>query len=102
MSGRTLRVLSKQNPISGVKLYLTLDAQLQQKAYDAFDGKRGAAVAIEVKNGNVLALVSSPGYDSKHLCEWHRQKRIFKFSKRAFSSFVQSSSSWLISPGIHH
>ncbi len=63
VSGRVLRVINKQNPHSGVKLYLSLDIRLQQAAYEALKGKRGAAVVIDSKNGEVLALVSSPSFD---------------------------------------
>ena len=63
VSGRTLRILSKQTPISGAKIYLTLDARLQKAAYEALEGRRGAVVAISVKKGDLLAMVSSPSYD---------------------------------------
>ncbi len=63
VSGRTLRVLSKQTPISGEKIYLTIDARLQQAAYLAMQDKRGAVVAMSPKNGDILAMVSSPSYD---------------------------------------
>lgn len=63
VSGRTLRILSKQPPISGEKIYLTLDARLQTAAYEALEGKRGAVVLINVKNGNILTMVSSPSYN---------------------------------------
>lgn len=62
-SGRTLRVLNKKNPASGEKLYLTIDSRLQQAAYLAMKDKRGAVVAINTKNGDILAMVSSPSYD---------------------------------------
>ncbi|MEX0797319.1 MAG: penicillin-binding transpeptidase domain-containing protein [Acidimicrobiia bacterium] len=42
---------------------VTLDPALQQAAYDALGGRRGAVVAIDPRNGAVLALVSSPSYD---------------------------------------
>ena len=63
VSGRTLRTLSKQAPISGTKIYLTIDARLQQAAYEAMRGKRGAVVAMKTTQGEVLAMVSSPSYD---------------------------------------
>ena len=62
-SGRTLRVLSKQNPIPGEKMVLTIDARLQEIAYLALLNKRGALVAISATNGDILAMVSSPSYD---------------------------------------
>ncbi|KTC66043.1 penicillin-binding protein 2 [Legionella adelaidensis] len=63
VSGRTLRILSKQRPVSGAKIYLTLDSRLQKVAYEALKEKRGAAVALNPHNGEILALVSSPSYD---------------------------------------
>lgn len=63
VSGRTLRILSKQPPISGAKLYLTIDARLQQAAFLALEDKRGAVVAMSPHNGDILAMVSSPSYD---------------------------------------
>jgi penicillin-binding protein 2 len=63
VSGRTLRVIDKINPYSGSKLYLSLDIRLQKAAYEALKDKRGAAVVINSKNGEVLAMVSSPSFD---------------------------------------
>lgn len=62
-SGRTLRVLNKQNPLSGERLYLTIDSRLQRAAYEALKDKRGAIVIINPQNGEILAMVSSPSYD---------------------------------------
>ena len=61
--GRALRVLSRQAPVQGEHLYLTLDARLQAAAIAAFAGQSGAAVAIDPRNGQVLAMVSTPGFD---------------------------------------
>lgn len=63
VSGRTLRVLSKQAPVSGIKVYLTLDARLQEAAYRALQGQRGALVLMSVTHGDVLAMVSAPSFD---------------------------------------
>ncbi|MDP1604526.1 MAG: penicillin-binding protein 2 [Legionella sp.] len=63
VSGRTLRVVNKQNPVSGEKLFLTIDTRLQQAAYLAMKDKRGAVVAMSTLNGDILAMVSSPSYD---------------------------------------
>lgn len=63
-SGRTVRVLSKQPPIPGQALYLTLDTRLQQAGYQALQDKRGAMVLMSVHNGDILAMVSTPSFDS--------------------------------------
>lgn len=64
VSGKTLRILSKQAPHTGDKLYLTIDTRLQESTYNALVGKRGAAVVLSVKTGDVLAMMSSPSFDS--------------------------------------
>ena len=61
--GRGVRVLSRTPPASGNNLVLTLDAKLQEIADEAFGKYRGALVAIDPNNGEVLAFVSRPGYD---------------------------------------
>ncbi len=44
-------------------LLVTIDADLQQAAFEALEGRRGAVVALEPSSGAVLAYVSSPSYD---------------------------------------
>ena len=61
--GRGVRVLSKTPPKSGKTLTLTMDIKLQEIAEQAFANFRGALVAIDPNNGEVLAFVSKPGYD---------------------------------------
>lgn len=66
VSGRTIRVLHKIQPTPGKKIYTTLDMRLQKAAYDALEGKRGAVVAIDPRNGEVLVLASAPSFDPNH------------------------------------
>lgn len=61
--GRTLRVLERQSPVPGSDLYLTIDARLQAAAEAAFGDYNGSAVAIDPRDGTVLALVSLPSFD---------------------------------------
>lgn len=61
--GRRLRETDHTAPTPGGNLHLTLDASLQQVAEQALDGRRGAVVAIDPRNGDVLAFVSTPAYD---------------------------------------
>jgi penicillin-binding protein 2 len=63
-AGRSIRVLSRTPPISGNNLILSLDLGLQEAAEKAFGDRRGALVALDPGNGEVLAFVSKPGYDN--------------------------------------
>lgn len=63
-AGRSIRVLSRTPPIPGNNLILSLDLGLQEAAEKAFGDQRGALVALDPNNGEVLAFVSKPGYDN--------------------------------------
>jgi penicillin-binding protein 2 len=61
--GRTLRVLDRTPPVPGKDIVLTLDAELQRTAKKAMGDERGAVVAIDPRNGNVLVMASMGDYD---------------------------------------
>jgi peptidoglycan glycosyltransferase len=52
---------------AGAVVETTLDAQLQQIAYDALGDQKGAVVALDPQTGAVLAMVSTPSYDPNSL-----------------------------------
>lgn len=62
--GRVLRVLERHPPEPGTNLTLHLDYKVQRAARDALGDRRGAVVAIDPATGGVLALVSTPGFDT--------------------------------------
>ena len=61
--GRVLRVLKRTDPIAGKDVHLSIDSRLQAAAEAAMTGRRGALVAIQPATGDVLAMVSVPGFD---------------------------------------
>jgi penicillin-binding protein 2 len=61
--GKEIKNLGRIDPVSGYNIILTLDADLQKTAWDAFEGKAGAAVALDPRDGSVLAMVSSPSFN---------------------------------------
>lgn len=61
--GNILRQLESKAPTAGNDITLSLDYGLQTVAQQQLDGRRGAIVAIDPKNGDVLAFVSNPSYD---------------------------------------
>lgn len=61
--GRVMRILDNVDAVPGSSLTLYLNSHLQRIAHQAFKGERGALVAIDVKTGGILAMVSAPSYD---------------------------------------
>ena len=52
-----------KTPVPGANVVLSLDIKLQLAAQEAMQDLRGAIVAIDPRNGDVLALVSTPAFD---------------------------------------
>ncbi|MCI8865858.1 MAG: penicillin-binding protein 2 [Lachnospiraceae bacterium] len=65
---RTVNELANVKNI-GDNVVTTLNADLQQTAYDALGGRKGAVVVMEPDTGKILAMVSQPGYDPNTLKE---------------------------------
>ncbi len=77
INGRPLRMLGNVDPIPGNNLHLTIDQKVQMAAEKALtdqlinlqkntqwrNARSGSVIALDPRNGNVLAMVSKPGYD---------------------------------------
>jgi penicillin-binding protein 2 len=61
--GNVQRPLATKEAVPGKNLQLTLDLDLQVVAELAMAGRSGAVVALDPRNGEVLAMVSTPAYD---------------------------------------
>ena len=61
--GRAVRKLSTNPATPGDTVMLSIDIKLQKLVEDMFGDRRGALVAIDPKNGDVLAFVSKPTFD---------------------------------------
>jgi penicillin-binding protein 2 len=62
-AGQVLRVLGQKKAKSGKDVQLTLDLKVQKAAEAALGNRKGAIVALNPKNGAVLAMVSRPAFD---------------------------------------
>lgn len=70
--GRKKKYINTDNLFQGIKdemprpgknLKLTIDRDMQMAAYEALKGKSGSLVALDVKTGKVLTMVSTPAFD---------------------------------------
>ncbi|WP_432572256.1 peptidoglycan D,D-transpeptidase FtsI family protein [Kineococcus sp. SYSU DK005] len=63
---RLSSLLTGEEP-KGASVTLTIRPEVQQAAWDALDGRKGAVVALDPATGDVLAMVSAPSYDPNAL-----------------------------------
>jgi penicillin-binding protein 2 len=61
--GREFEQLSRTDSVVGNYIRLTIDLDLQGTAEKALEGKVGAIVAMDPRNGEILAMASSPSFD---------------------------------------
>jgi penicillin-binding protein 2 len=61
--GRTIRELNRVDGDNGDDVYLTIDQELQHAIYERMKGQSGGCTVMDTETGDVLALVSTPGFD---------------------------------------
>lgn len=61
--GREMRELDRVDGKTGGDLQLTIDARLQNYVQTRLEGESASAVVMDVRNGDLLAISSAPGYD---------------------------------------
>ncbi|MBR1398798.1 MAG: penicillin-binding protein 2 [Alphaproteobacteria bacterium] len=61
--GRIMKEIERDAGKEGKSLTISIDSRLQKQAYEAFGEQSGAAVVLNVKTGEILALVSTPSFD---------------------------------------
>ncbi len=62
--GRSVRVLEEEKSEKGENIILTVDADLQRFATKAMGEEAGSVIVMDIRTGEILAMVSTPSYDS--------------------------------------
>ena len=81
----TIQKIEKQN---GQTIKVTIDANLQQTAFDALENAAGSTVVMEPKTGNLLALVSKPSYNPNQFVVGISQKQYDAYSNDEDKPFI--------------
>ncbi len=97
--GREIAVRGVQESEAGKSIYLTLDAGLQQILQDAFGSENGAAVAIDLRDGGILAMYSSPGMDPNLFLNRLNQEQVDYFWRNPVKPMLNRATQGLYPPG---
>ncbi len=62
--GNVLRVLERKDSVPGEDIRLSLDSRLQLRAFELLGDYRASVVALDIKTGEVLVMVSTPSYNA--------------------------------------
>jgi len=97
-AGQVVRILGRKATQAGRDVTLTLDLDVQKAAEAALGNRKGAIVAIDPRNGAVLAMVSRPTFDPNLFstritdAQWQRlQSADHPFVNRALQGFPPAS-----------
>ncbi len=97
--GRKLSIIKIKNATPGYNVYLTIDINLQKKAYELLKGKSGAIVALDPRNGKVLCMVSSPGFDPNIFAKGITKKEWLSLIKNKLHPLTNKAISGEYPPG---
>ena len=99
-SGRIIREISRKNSTKGQNIKLTLDSKLQTFALKMLiNYKAGSIVVMNVKNGNVLSLASTPTFDSNLIIKKPNKDYWDSLLNNSLSPLSDRSIQGLYSPG---
>jgi penicillin-binding protein 2 len=97
--GRVVEENARQNPEQGGEVKLTIDSVLQAEAERALEGREGVIVALDPRNGEVLALASSPTYDPNRFITRFTSKEWTDLSSDPSSPLENRAIRGLYAPG---
>lgn len=72
--GQVVRILKQTQPMAGSSLTLTIDSDLQELAQRTLGQQKGSIVAIDPRNGEILAFVSNPSFNPNLFVSGIKQK----------------------------
>jgi len=91
--------LMRKKAVDGENLITSIDRDLQKKVWQALDNKTGAVVVSDPKNGEILAMVSSPSYDPNQFVLGMSQSDWEKIQKNEKSPMLNRAIQGLYPPG---
>ncbi|MCM8771691.1 MAG: penicillin-binding protein 2 [candidate division WOR-3 bacterium] len=73
--GHQRRVLGRKEGQPGNDIYLTIDATIQEIAYEELGDKKGCVCIMDPRNGEILALVSNPVFDPENILPYLDERK---------------------------
>jgi penicillin-binding protein 2 len=97
--GREMALFGIQEPKPGKSVYLTIDAGLQQVLKESFGAEQGAGVVIDLRDGGILAMYSSPSLDPNIFLNRLSQEDVEKYYQNPSRPLLNRVTQGLYPPG---
>lgn len=97
--GRVIREIERDEGVSGTTLPLTIDMRIQNIAYEKMKEESGGAVLLDIYTGEILALVSTPGFDPNKFNRGLTAEEWKEISTNERNALLNKALGGLYSPG---
>lgn len=98
-SGITVRKLESLKSMRGENLNTHLDLDIQENNFNLLKNMSGSLVLMDIKNGGIISMISSPSFDINEFSYGIRGDRWKKLQKDPNKPLLNKSISGLYSPG---
>jgi len=97
--GRQVRLLSRREPQRGQDITLTVDSDIQQMSMDLLANRRGAIIVMDIDNGEILGLTSSPTYDPNIFISPKNRNTSSTYFSHKYSPYLNRAIRGVFPPG---
>lgn len=97
--GKEVRLLGLKDPVKGKDVQLTIDQRIQTAADEFLDGRAGAVVVMDMSNGELLGLVSSPTFDPNAFADRNRQSEVVSYVRDPRALMINRAVAGRFPPG---
>lgn len=97
--GEQVRLLGLKDPVAGEDLTLTVDQEIQLIATDLLTAKAGVIIVMDMKNGEVLGMTSSPDFDPNILISGKSQRDVNYLFNNKSSPMLDRATRGVFPPG---
>ncbi len=97
--GTQVRLLGLKDPVPGNDVVLTIDQRVQNAAQELLQGYRGSIVVMDLTNGDLMSLVSSPSYDPNAFSDKSKNQNITSYFNDPSTPLINRAVSGQYPPG---
>ena len=97
--GEEVRILSLKEPTKGQDIQLTVDTELEHMTQELLEGRSGAIIVMDMENGGILGMASSPAYDPNVFVDNENRERIRGLFSHPQSPLLNRAIQGLFPPG---
>jgi penicillin-binding protein 2 len=97
--GTQVRLLGLKDPLAGKEVVLTIDQRVQNAAQELLRGYRGSIVVMDLTDGDLMSLVSSPSYDPNAFLDKSKNENIASYFNDPAAPLIDRAVSGQYPPG---